>query len=263
MFYPEALLWLIVLWMFAIGAAVGSFLNVVVYRLPLGLSLVYPPSHCPKCSKRIPWYDNVPIFGWIILRGRCRQCHNPISARYPIVEAVTATMFGLLAIVEMNRLNTIYPYQLLLLCTLLCAGLIEFDGGRPPARLFIPVILIGAISPLFWPELRPWHAWSELPPSLTWAVDGLAGLAAAAVLGGLAWLIRGKQRPVGLLLSLVCVGLVLGWQMLTSVALLAGFIELCLWLPDPISLRRHFAPTIPLLFFTFFGIVLLAMLALR
>ena len=98
---PEAA-WFIVVWLIVVGAAVGSFLNVVVYRLPLGISLVHPPSHCPKCGKRIPWYDNVPVLGWIMLRGRCRQCHNPISARYPMVEAITAAMFGAVAVVEMH-----------------------------------------------------------------------------------------------------------------------------------------------------------------
>ena len=87
-------------------------------------------------ESRIPWFDNVPVFGWIMLRGRCRQCHNPISARYPLVEAITAAMFGLLAIVEIEQLTTLYPIHLLLLCTLLCAGLIEHDGNRPPWRLF-------------------------------------------------------------------------------------------------------------------------------
>ncbi len=211
-------IWLMVFWLFAVGGCVGSFLNVVVYRLPLGLSLVHPPSHCPKCGKRIPWHDNVPIFGWIMLRGRCRQCHNPISARYPIVEAITAAMFGVLAIVEIERLDTTYPLHLLLMCTLLCAGLIEYDGKRPPLRLFVPAILIGAIAPSFWPELRIVHAWPDLPRWLCGAVDGLTGLLAGAVLGGLAWLIRGEQRPLGLLLGLVCVGLVLGWQMLTFAA---------------------------------------------
>ena len=88
-------IWLIVFWLFAVGGAVGSFLNVVVYRLPLGISLVYPPSHCPKCGKpHSAGTTTCPIFGWIMLRGRCRQCHNPISVRYPVVEAVTAAMFG-------------------------------------------------------------------------------------------------------------------------------------------------------------------------
>ena len=118
----DAATWLIVFWLFAVGGVVGSFLNVVVYRLPLGISLVYPPSRCPKCENLIRWYDNIPIFGWIMLRGRCRQCHNPISARYPVVEAVTAVMFAVLAVAEINRLETIYPYHLLLFCTLLCTA---------------------------------------------------------------------------------------------------------------------------------------------
>lgn len=76
-----------------LGASVGSFLNVVVYRLPAGLSLLHPPSRCPKCLNRLKPYDNVPVFGWLWLRGRCRYCRNPISARYPLVEAATGILF--------------------------------------------------------------------------------------------------------------------------------------------------------------------------
>ena len=78
---------------FAIGACVGSFLNVVVWRLPRGESLMTPPSHCPKCNNQLKWYDNVPIIGWIKLGGRCRFCKEKISPRYPIVEAITAGLF--------------------------------------------------------------------------------------------------------------------------------------------------------------------------
>jgi leader peptidase (prepilin peptidase)/N-methyltransferase len=80
---------------FILGACVGSFLNVVVWRLPRGESLVSPPSHCPKCGTPLAWYDNFPIFGWIFLRGRCRYCREPISWRYPIIEAVTGGLFAL------------------------------------------------------------------------------------------------------------------------------------------------------------------------
>src|SRR5262245_38689989 len=76
------------------GACVGSFLNVVVYRLPLEMSLVSPPSTCPKCGQRLRWYDNIPIFGWLKLGGKCRFCRNPISPQYPILEAFCALMFG-------------------------------------------------------------------------------------------------------------------------------------------------------------------------
>ncbi|MBC7785419.1 MAG: prepilin peptidase [Burkholderiales bacterium] len=78
---------------FLIGACVGSFLNVVVYRVPLGKSLVKPPSACPKCGHRLAAYDNIPVLGWLLLRGKCRYCHAGISVRYPIVELATALLF--------------------------------------------------------------------------------------------------------------------------------------------------------------------------
>jgi leader peptidase (prepilin peptidase)/N-methyltransferase len=77
-----------------VGAAAGSFLNVVVWRVPRGESVVAPPSHCPSCGARIRPRDNIPIVSWLILRGRCRSCEAPISARYPLVEALTAVLFA-------------------------------------------------------------------------------------------------------------------------------------------------------------------------
>jgi leader peptidase (prepilin peptidase)/N-methyltransferase len=84
-----------ILFFFALGACVGSFLNVVVWRLPRNQSLVTPPSRCPVCEHRLAWYDNVPVFGWLFLRGRCRYCHTPISAEYPTVEFITGALFVL------------------------------------------------------------------------------------------------------------------------------------------------------------------------
>jgi leader peptidase (prepilin peptidase) / N-methyltransferase len=78
---------------FALGAAVGSFLNVVIYRIPAGLSLLFPPSRCPQCLRRLKSYDNVPVFGWLALKGRCRYCRSPIAIRYPLVEAATGALF--------------------------------------------------------------------------------------------------------------------------------------------------------------------------
>ncbi|MHC4993489.1 MAG: prepilin peptidase [Planctomycetota bacterium] len=89
---PVIWMWLVFTAM--IGACVGSFLNVVVYRLPEGLSVVKPASRCPKCGHGLAWYDNVPVFGWMWLRGKCRYCSNPISIQYPLVEAFVALLFG-------------------------------------------------------------------------------------------------------------------------------------------------------------------------
>ena len=81
-----------------LGAVVGSFLNVVIYRLPRGESLVSPGSHCPGCGGAVRAYDNVPLVSWVALRGRCRACRTRISARYPAVEAATAVLFAAAAI---------------------------------------------------------------------------------------------------------------------------------------------------------------------
>lgn len=75
------------------GASIGSFLNVVIYRLPAGISLLHPPSRCPKCQHRLRPYDNVPVLGWLWLRGRCRYCRAAIALRYPLVEAATGLLF--------------------------------------------------------------------------------------------------------------------------------------------------------------------------
>ncbi len=91
------------LWLGFIGACVGSFLNVVAYRLPLGLSVVWKPSHCPRCGHPIRARDNVPVLGWLILQGRCRDCGAPISARYALVEAIMGIVFFLLAYLELFR----------------------------------------------------------------------------------------------------------------------------------------------------------------
>jgi leader peptidase (prepilin peptidase) / N-methyltransferase len=145
---PDAY-WLIFAWLCVMGGAVGSFLNVVVYRLPNGVSLITPPSHCPACKQPIRWFDNVPVFGWIMLGGRCRNCRSPISIRYPLVEAVTAAMFGGLALVE-NPLSVAYGCHLVWLCTLLCGVLIAIDRKRPPLRLFIPALVAGVVWIVAW-----------------------------------------------------------------------------------------------------------------
>lgn len=107
---------------FALGAIVGSFLNVVVYRLPAGLSVVSPGSHCPACRRPIRWFDNVPIFAWLWLGGRCRDCRAPIALRYPTVELVTAVLF----------LSIGWPHT--------AACFPRSEGGRSPSPALAPAI---------------------------------------------------------------------------------------------------------------------------
>src|SRR5712664_42723 len=89
------------LWVFAVGAVVGSFLNVVIARVPKGRSIVSPGSRCPRCGSPIAWYDNIPVVSWILLRARCRNCGLPISPRYPLVEVLT----GVLAVAVFRRVG--------------------------------------------------------------------------------------------------------------------------------------------------------------
>jgi leader peptidase (prepilin peptidase) / N-methyltransferase len=229
--------WIIVAWLAVVGSAIGSFLNVVVYRLPLGISIVHPPSRCPKCGHLIRWFDNVPVLGWMMLGGRCRDCGNPISCRYPLVEATMALIFGLLAAFEfvadganlpsrpfavsatvsvtglsMHELYGVYLYHLLLMCTLLCTALIEIDGQRLPWSLFAPALLVGFAAPLMWPMIRPVPAFAGEPQAFAGLIDGLAGLGVGALLGSLIWWASRRQKTAGMLLGLPIVGLFLGWQ---------------------------------------------------
>lgn len=89
------ILWPWLIFIVVIGACVGSFLNVVIWRLPRGESIVRPPSHCPKCGQQLTWFENVPVLAWLYLHGRCRHCKNPISIQYPLVEGTAAILFGL------------------------------------------------------------------------------------------------------------------------------------------------------------------------
>ena len=128
---------------FAYGAIVGSFLNVVVYRLPEGKSLVSPPSTCPKCNHRLAWYDNVPILGWLWLRGKCRYCKTNISVQYPIVELINALLFAGLYVVyymtdmrpEFSRLGFIETWPIFITHLILISGL--FAATVIDSRLYI------------------------------------------------------------------------------------------------------------------------------
>src|SRR3712207_3029137 len=89
-------MWLTYLMAALVGAVIGSFLNVCIYRLPRGESIAWPGSHCPSCARAIAWYDNLPLLSFMVLRGRCRHCATPISWRYPVIEALNAAGYVIL-----------------------------------------------------------------------------------------------------------------------------------------------------------------------
>jgi leader peptidase (prepilin peptidase) / N-methyltransferase len=139
----------------ALGMLIGSFLNVVAWRLPRGESLVRPRSRCPRCETPIRPYDNVPVLSWLLLRGRCRTCKVPISARYPAVEAATAALYAAVAIGRHGALNVVLG--LLLVTALVPIVLIDLDRRLIPNAITLPAsvaaVAAGAlIDPGFVPE---------------------------------------------------------------------------------------------------------------
>jgi leader peptidase (prepilin peptidase)/N-methyltransferase len=132
-----------------VGLLVGSFLNVVVYRAPLGLSVSSPRSFCPNCRHQLSWWENIPVVSWILLRARCRSCHQPISARYPLVELTTGVAFGL--ITWAWHASLVSAGYCSLAAGALAIALIEYDGNRAPvsvaaiaATLGQAIVAIGA-----------------------------------------------------------------------------------------------------------------------
>jgi leader peptidase (prepilin peptidase)/N-methyltransferase len=274
---PAAAVAIFAVWLFAFGGAVGSFLNVVIYRLPAGKSLVHPGSHCPACNHPIRWYDNVPVLAWFVLRGRCRDCGSRISARYPVVEATTAGLFLLIGLVEglsrganlplapavgfagvtlpplsIGQSAVVVGYHLLLVCTLLAAALIEYDGHQVPVRLFTPALAVGWLAPLIWPYLHPACAQRALLAGFrggvaAWA-DGTAGLALGLLLGLALSRLPGAKRGLGVMLTAACVGLFVGWKAVLVLTLASALLWLLLrtggraW-----PALRRFSPTICLL----------------
>lgn len=213
-------------WLFFLGACFGSFMNVVVYRLPLGKTLV-GRSYCPRCRQGIHAADNFPVLGWLRLGGKCRTCQLPIAVRYPLVELLSGLVFLALALMELvfagvnlpiawdaNQagfvhlitdpnilLLAIFPYHAALVLVMLTAALIAYDRRPIPVSLTLFGILIGAGGLLGWPALhvQPWVAGGPLAPD----APGWAGRAAELATS---------------LFSAVAVGLLLH-ELLTAVSL--------------------------------------------
>ena len=205
---------------FVFGSAIGSFLNVIVYRLPAGLSVIHPPSRCPKCFNQLKSYENIPIFGWVWLRGRCKNCHCRISVRYPLVESATGLLFLLIFWQFGPTVQTLGFWAFF--SWLLALSLIDCDTMTLPNSLTRSGLVVGLVFQVakgWWPIFSPIDSVHYL------VLDGILG----AVVGlwlfdiiGFAGSIAFGQNAMGAgdtkLAALM--GAWLGWKYL----LLAGFI---------------------------------------
>ncbi len=197
------------LWLGFTGACIGSFLNVVAYRMPLGMSIVWKPSHCPRCQHTIRARDNVPVLGWLWLRGKCRDCAEPISPRYAIVEAMMGAAFFVLAYVELfsgganlpggpilpwtgaldNVWNPLWPvigvyaYHCTLLSFLMCVALIDQDRRRVPLRLLLFAGVVAICCAATFEFLYPLRGWTGLSSNVQAIVDAGVGAFTASLFG--------------------------------------------------------------------------------
>ena len=228
--------WMALLWLAALGASIGSFLNVIVYRLPAGVSIVHPGSRCPSCKHDIRARDNIPIMGWIVLRGKCRDCGVRISARYPLVELATSLMFacvGLADVIAPTGAN--FPeagspfvtsttaidwvhllFHLFFLCTLMAVALIDWDQKAVPFRLFVVPILVAVGIQTGFPEVIELAVGTSA--GMNGLFSGLAGFICGALMGAILSWINGKYPITSQSWQSLCgvtilIGVYLGWQL--------------------------------------------------
>ena len=205
---------------FAFGSAIGSFLNVVVYRLPAGLSVIHPPSRCPKCLNQLRAYENIPVFGWLWLRGRCNHCHSPISVRYPLVEAATGLLFLLIFWQFGVALQTLGLW--VFFSWLLALSLIDCDTMTLPNSLTRSGLVAGLVFQMakgWWPTFSPIDSVHYLVlEGIVGAVVGLWLFDIIALAGSLAF--RRTAMGAGDSKLAALMGAWLGWKYL----LIAGFI---------------------------------------
>jgi leader peptidase (prepilin peptidase)/N-methyltransferase len=260
------------LWFFVFGATIGSFLNVVAYRMPMGLSFVSKPSRCPYCETPILFKHNMPILGWFVLRGRCNACRLPISRRYVIVEILVGALFLTLFCAELASggrnlpirvpnprqgvmwnlftpqwdLIGLYAFHAFLMGVLTTIALIKFDKLKIPFRFAAFVVTVGIFGRVAWPHL------GLLPPTdFTLAMPArvqqpIFDLVFGFVFGGIfqSIIVAASKRPFspsgcggGVVFGTVAV--YLGWQATIPMLLIASFVQLL----TTIVGRRRGSPT--------------------
>ena len=245
-------------WFFVVGSCVGSFLNVVIYRVPLRLSVFSKRSHCPGCGEPIQGRDNLPLVGWLKLGGRCRHCRMAIASRYPLVELTTGLIFLLLYFIELISGGTnipvrppnlhagalwilfytkwdlvgLYLYHCFAICVLFTWAMIRRDRNRVPVSSVTTMLIIAAAVPMLFHHLLPVPmVSSSATVSGFQIVDDfsgttkaqVAGLAAGIAVAGLAGVIARLSpalRAAGDVPSWLVIGICFGWQAVIGTAVL-------------------------------------------
>jgi len=192
------------------GLIVGSFLNVVIYRLPRGTSVVWPASACGSCRRELRWFENIPILSWAVLGGKCARCKAPISVQYPLVEAVTAALFVL--VTALTPVGPLLVARLLFVCALVVLFGIDLEHQILPNSITLPGVVAGLIFSV------------AGPPGLRDALLGvlLGGVVLYAIAGGYYLWRREEGLGMGDVKMLAMIGAFLGWQAVLLTLVLAS-----------------------------------------
>ena len=213
-----------------LGACVGSFLNVCIWRIPRDESVIAPRSHCPSCNRLIPWYLNIPVLSWLLLRGKCRWCRQPISARYIAVELLTALLFCTVFLqatsepppLGMTPLGheALIPVYWVFLAALVCGAFVDLEHMIIPDSVTIGGMVAGPVFSALVPALHGREVWYQgLIASGIGELAGFGLLFLVAVLGEK--LFKKEAMGFGDVKLMGAVGAFLGWQAVLFV-LIAG-----------------------------------------
>jgi leader peptidase (prepilin peptidase)/N-methyltransferase len=207
---PDLMMDLRALLLAIVGLAIGSFLNVCIHRIPRGESLNHPPSRCPTCGTGLRWFDNVPVLGYLRLRGRCRSCRAPISMRYPIVELITMGLF-LLHYAQFGW-SPLLIARLVFACALVVLFAIDLEHHLLPDVITLPGIVVGLIFSIW------------LPPGIVAALIGvLIGGGALWLIGEAYYRYSGQEgMGGGDVKMLAMIGAFLGWKLVILTLVLSS-----------------------------------------
>ncbi|RJO65269.1 MAG: prepilin peptidase [Myxococcales bacterium] len=202
---------IVLVFVFLFGASIGSFLNVVIFRLPEGKSLVRPPSHCPACGHGIRWYDNIPILSYVLLGGKCRSCRASISLQYPMIELLTAALA--IACYQRFGLDASLPLYFAFCAALVAITFIDIPRQIIPDEISLPGVAVGVAASFVAGEVR----WTD---SVIGAAVGFALIALIAY--GYYFLTHREGMGMGDAKLLAMIAAFLGWQSIPFVLFAAS-----------------------------------------
>ena len=251
---------LIQLWVFGLGLVIGSFLNVCIYRIPEGISLLWPASKCVNCSKRVGWYDDIPVLTYLFLKGKCRHCQHKISALYPITELITGIVFLSLfhgVILVKGDLVCAYIFYLVFCCLLIVGSIVDLKLYIIPNEITYTGLILAPIAGLLCVGSRNLNnAQGYFDNSANQWLDSLqVSMIGIFVAGGMIFLcgiigklvLRKDAMGFGDVKLMGVIGGFIAWKLAVATFFLAPFFGLLFGIPRLISRRGKMIPYGPFL----------------